>query len=125
MKSIKSTKINSHYKLHLILSNTNCSIGDIKCLNNIEIHALSHSQRNSSVDGSVIKCVEQSYYDQNRKECLKCSNKCPDNSRLEKKCNQTHDTQCVCNSGFFMAIDSGCKPCSQCEPGWGEFNNTF
>src|ERR1700761_1123048 len=87
MQCIESIKINSHYKLHLILSNTNCS-EDIKCLNNIEIHDLSHSQTNSSVDGSVIKCVEQSYYDQNRKECLNCSNKCPDNSRLEKKCNQ-------------------------------------
>ena len=118
LKSVRNYSLDSDF--HLDLLQTNCSSNDLKSLENQSKQDLTpKDDKNSSVTNSE-SCVERTYFDSNRKQCIKCSLECPKNSRIEKNCNQTHDIQCVCNTGFFMTIDSGCKPCSQCESGWGK-----
>lgn len=90
---------------------SNCSTDIFKCLNNLMRKQLISESKS---------CVGHKYFDGSRGQCVDCSTVCPVNSRLEHHCNRTHDIQCVCNSGFFLTTDSGCKPCSQCESGWGK-----
>ncbi|CAG2100272.1 unnamed protein product [Medioppia subpectinata] len=111
---------------------TNCSFNDLKCI--LSRHRISsnittefsddnnNDIKNSTLDSQAVnEChFGETYYDLERKQCVNCSADCPLNSKIHKRCNGTHDTQCVCNSGHFMAVDHTCKPCTQCESGWGK-----
>lgn len=49
--------------------------------------------------------------------CKLCS-MCPENSHVAHRCNVTHNTVCLCDSGFYF-LNGICIPCSLCKPGDG------
>jgi hypothetical protein len=82
--------------------------------------------KTSTLNVDSNKCTTgETFYDSNVGECRNCSTKCPSNAYIYKTCNGSHDTQCICKKGYFMAVDMSCKPCSQCESGWGKNFNQF
>lgn len=51
--------------------------------------------------------------------CMNCS-KCPLHALLLKECNVTHDTECVCEKGFYLDNETNqCLSCELCSHGWG------
>ncbi|XP_013791615.1 tumor necrosis factor receptor superfamily member 16-like [Limulus polyphemus] len=55
----------------------------------------------------------------NETVCKNCS-ECPEHALLHTKCNVTHDTECICEKGFYWDNENRmCHQCELCSHGWG------